>query len=179
MRTTILLVTMILIAAVSAQGQNAKKKHNTKPIRNASFEHRFSDDLQQTADSEARLDKWYRDAKFGAFIHFGVYSTLEGEYKGRGSSHRYSEWIQVSAKIPANGLPVPQPARNPKKAPFNMTPSIPIFNTPDRSRTSSPRAANRMGVPMRTAAARNSSVNSISARLRRRGHSGSRQSDAS
>ena len=42
------------------------------------------------------------DAKFGAFIHFGVYSSLEGEYQERGSQHRYSEWIQVSGKITAN-----------------------------------------------------------------------------
>ena len=26
---------------------------------------------------------------------------MEGEYKGRGNEHRYSEWIQISAKIPA------------------------------------------------------------------------------
>lgn len=66
-----------------------------------SFEYRFDDDLKQTPDSIARQNKWFRDAKFGAFIHFGVYSTLEGEYKGRGNEHRYSEWIQISAKIPA------------------------------------------------------------------------------
>ena len=65
------------------------------------FEYRFDDELKQTDDSIARQEKWFRDAKFGAFIHFGVYSTLEGEYQGRGSEHRYSEWIQVSAKIPA------------------------------------------------------------------------------
>ena len=66
-----------------------------------SFEYRFDDDLRQTPDSIARQNKWFRDAKFGAFIHFGVYSTLEGEYKGRGNEHRYAEWIQISAKIPA------------------------------------------------------------------------------
>jgi alpha-L-fucosidase len=71
------------------------------PAKDTSFEYRFAGDLKQTPDSEARLDQWYKDAKFGAFIHFGVYSTLEGEYQGRGSEHRYSEWIQISAKIPA------------------------------------------------------------------------------
>lgn len=69
--------------------------------KDTSFEYRFAGDLKQTPDSEARLDQWYRDAKFGAFIHFGVYSSLEGEYQGRGKEHRYSEWIQISAKIPA------------------------------------------------------------------------------
>lgn len=82
----------LIILASGAMPAAAKK-------RNISFAHRFDDSLQQTADSEARLDQWFKDAKFGAFIHFGVYSMLEGEYKGRGSKHRYSEWIQVSAKM--------------------------------------------------------------------------------
>ena len=28
--------------------------------------------------------KWFRDAKFGAFIHFGLYSELGGYYHGKG-----------------------------------------------------------------------------------------------
>lgn len=55
---------------------------------------------QQTPDSIARKDKWFRDAKLGAFIHFGVSAQLEGEYKGRGE-WKYSEWIQVTAQIPS------------------------------------------------------------------------------
>ncbi|MDF7826509.1 alpha-L-fucosidase [Pontiellaceae bacterium B12227] len=70
--------------------------------RNTTFGYRFDDSLKQTPDSEARLEQWYKDAKFGAFIHFGVYSMLEGEYEGRGAGHRYSEWIQVSAKMTAD-----------------------------------------------------------------------------
>ena len=49
----------------------------------------------------ARLNSWFTDAKFGIFIHFGIYSALEGEYKGRGTNHAYSEWIQHAAEIPA------------------------------------------------------------------------------
>lgn len=71
------------------------------PKGDKDFEYRFSDKLKQTLDSEARLEQWFIDDKFGAFIHFGVYSDLEGEYQGRGSDFRYSEWIQISAKIPA------------------------------------------------------------------------------
>jgi len=68
---------------------------------NISFEYRFDENLRQTSDSIERQNMWFRDAKFGAFIHFGVYSSLEGEYEGRGSFHRYGEWIQNSAQIPA------------------------------------------------------------------------------
>lgn len=77
------------------------KKAPNQPKGDVSFEYRFADDLQQTPDSIARQELWFRDAKFGAFIHFGVYSQLEGEYEGRGNGFRYSEWIQVSAKMSA------------------------------------------------------------------------------
>ena len=30
----------------------------------------------------ARLE-WFREAKFGMFVHWGVYSYLEGSYQGR------------------------------------------------------------------------------------------------
>ena len=79
--------------------QQTAKKARAK--RDITFEYRFDDNLRQTPDSIKRQEQWFRDAKFGAFIHFGVYSMLEGEYKGRGSQFRYSEWIQVSAKMSA------------------------------------------------------------------------------
>lgn len=41
---------------------------------------------------------WWRDARFGMFIHLGLYSTLGGEWKGKlVGSH---EWIRNNAKIP-------------------------------------------------------------------------------
>ena len=101
MRTALLLLLGVMAAMVPLQAQQPAKKARKRARRNVSFEYRFADDLKQTADSRARKDLWSRDAKFGAFIHFGVYSTLEGEYEGRGSGHRYSEWIQISGKIPA------------------------------------------------------------------------------
>lgn len=43
-----------------------------------------------------RLD-WWHEAKFGLFIHWGLYSILEGEYGGKTN---YAEWIRTSAHIP-------------------------------------------------------------------------------
>ncbi|QDU90762.1 Alpha-L-fucosidase [Pirellulimonas nuda] len=87
--------------AESQAAQRPRKERAAAPNRDNSFAVRFPEGLRQTPDSVARQEQWFRDAKFGAFIHFGVYSTLEGEYQGRGSGFRYSEWIQISAKIPA------------------------------------------------------------------------------
>jgi alpha-L-fucosidase len=46
---------------------------------------------------EAR--RWYQDAKFGLFIHWGIYSVPGGEWKGQ-IVHGNSEWIMQTAKIP-------------------------------------------------------------------------------
>jgi len=45
--------------------------------------------------------QWFKEAKFGMFIHWGLYSKLAGEWKGK----RYygsGEWIMNQAKIPAD-----------------------------------------------------------------------------
>lgn len=103
MKTILLPVLAIAVGSLSLQAAVKNENSPNQPQnRDITFEHRFDDSLRQTPDSIERQNKWFRDAKFGAFIHFGVYSTLEGEYKGRGSEHRYSEWIQISGKIPAN-----------------------------------------------------------------------------
>ena len=41
---------------------------------------------------------WFKRAKYGLFIHFGLYSFFEGEYKGERSSN-YAEWIQSYFRI--------------------------------------------------------------------------------
>lgn len=48
------------------------------------------------AQRDARM-RWWREAKFGLFIHWGVYSVLEGKY---GDRDDYGEWIMYSNKIP-------------------------------------------------------------------------------
>ncbi|MPQ43936.1 alpha-L-fucosidase [Clostridium tarantellae] len=41
--------------------------------------------------------KWWRDAKYGQFIHFGPYAEAGGEYKGKWV--QYSEWIMDYLRI--------------------------------------------------------------------------------
>lgn len=40
---------------------------------------------------------WWRQAKFGLFIHWGIYAVPAGKY---GDNSSYGEWIMNSAKIP-------------------------------------------------------------------------------
>ena len=42
---------------------------------------------------------WWRDAKFGMFIHWGLYAVPAGEWKGK-QIHSTGEWIMNSARIP-------------------------------------------------------------------------------
>ena len=50
------------------------------------------------AERDARLG-WWRDARFGMFVHWGVYSTLSGTWKGQ-PVKGYGEHIQRVLKIP-------------------------------------------------------------------------------
>ena len=43
-----------------------------------------------------RMD-WWREARFGLFIHWGLYSRLEGAY---GDRNNHAEWIRTTAQIP-------------------------------------------------------------------------------
>jgi alpha-L-fucosidase len=47
-------------------------------------------------DNDARM-KWWREARFGLFIHWGLYSIPAGEWKGRTD---HAEWIRTTAQIP-------------------------------------------------------------------------------
>jgi len=53
----------------------------------------------ETAEQTARM-KWFREAKFGLFIHWGLYAVPAGEWKGKPIAG-IGEWIMNRAKIPA------------------------------------------------------------------------------
>lgn len=43
--------------------------------------------------------KWFRDAKFGIFVHWGLYSQLAGSWKGK-NYYGSGEWLMYQGKIP-------------------------------------------------------------------------------
>ena len=49
-------------------------------------------------ERDARM-KWWREAKFGMFIHWGVYSVPAGTYHGK-QIGGIGEWIMSTGKIP-------------------------------------------------------------------------------
>ena len=53
----------------------------------------------ETPRQHAARMEWWREAKFGMFIHWGVYSVPAGEWDGRTD---HAEWIMESAQIPVS-----------------------------------------------------------------------------
>lgn len=54
--------------------------------------------FSQDTSKDNRM-KWWREARFGMFIHWGVYSVPAGTYKGQ-KINRIGEWIMNRGKIP-------------------------------------------------------------------------------
>ncbi len=61
---------------------------------------------KDAASAQRRV--WFEDARFGLFMHWGLYSALEGSWKGRtmpdaslpNGKSWYAEWIQKRLEIP-------------------------------------------------------------------------------
>src|SRR5574344_2192576 len=51
---------------------------------------------ESPAPNETKME-WWKNAKFGMFIHWGLYSQAGGIWKGNTG---YGEWIMNEAKIP-------------------------------------------------------------------------------
>ena len=62
---------------------------------------------------EARM-AWFREARFGMFIHWGLYSEAAGEWNGKAVSGA-GEWIQETGKIPTSQYETLVPRFNPVK----------------------------------------------------------------
>jgi len=86
MRTlnTLLIVSFLLASPLAAQRQ-------ASPQVNATF-------IETKAQRDRRMS-WWREARFGMFIHWGLYAVPAGEYNGK-RSDRIGEWIMEWANIP-------------------------------------------------------------------------------
>jgi alpha-L-fucosidase len=51
----------------------------------------------ETPAQRAERMAWWQEARFGMFIHWGLYAIPEGRWQGK---ETYSEWIRHKAKIP-------------------------------------------------------------------------------
>ena len=70
------------------------------------------------ANQDPRLN-WWREAKFGMFIHWGIYSIPAGQWKGRDIAG-IGEWIMLRAQIPVTEYKQLTQAFNPVKYDANQ-----------------------------------------------------------
>ncbi len=86
------LIVLIAFQSVSCkkQQQEQEKVPSAAPINYLK---------ESTTDFDTRM-KWWRDARFGMFIHWGAYSVPAGVHKGK-EIEGIGEWIQHYAKIPS------------------------------------------------------------------------------
>ena len=68
----------------------------------------------ETPAEKAERMKWFSEARFGMFIHWGVYSVPAGIWKGK-SDGGAGEWILNGARIPPTEYESLQPQFNPYK----------------------------------------------------------------
>lgn len=56
--------------------------------------------MQFTGEEQDRRLAWWREARFGMFIHWGLYSLLGGTWKGKEVPGSYGEHIMLRGQIP-------------------------------------------------------------------------------
>jgi len=74
-----------------------------------------SNDISSISETKAEKEKrmsWWTDARFGMFIHWGLYAVPAGQWNG---ATNHAEWILHTAKIPVNEYEKFAPQFNPTK----------------------------------------------------------------
>ncbi|CAK9037553.1 Alpha-L-fucosidase (Alpha-L-fucoside fucohydrolase) [Durusdinium trenchii] len=68
--------------------------------------------VEESSDDRDDRLAWWRDARFGMFIHWGVYAIPAGEWEGK-QYDQIAEWLMDTAKIPAEKYEKLGPQFNP------------------------------------------------------------------
>src|SRR5688500_10965331 len=55
--------------------------------------------LPETKEQRDKRMEWFRDSRFGLFIHWGVYAVPAGEWNG---NKNYGEWFMEETKMPVS-----------------------------------------------------------------------------
>ena len=84
------IIMLTLFTFISCESQ--KKQKNKEVVEIVNY-------LEESDTSFDERMEWWRDARFGMFIHWGVYAVPAGEYKGE-VVEGIGEWIQKHGQIP-------------------------------------------------------------------------------
>jgi hypothetical protein len=59
-----------------------------------------SEELAKWVATRDQRMAWWREARFGMFVHWGLYSGAGGAWDGKVYPQHYAEWIQHWAAVP-------------------------------------------------------------------------------
>lgn len=95
-----ILLTSLLASSPLLCGQDEKNAQEPAPApQEKPHQQKKADEdhaeLKESAKERQARMKWWKDAKFGMFIHWGLYSGLAGDWKGE---FKGAEWIQKNAE---------------------------------------------------------------------------------
>jgi alpha-L-fucosidase len=99
---------VIFVAASLSHAQLEGSKADTRPIRHPVPS---VQDAESRAQRDARM-QWWREARFGMFIHWGLYSIPAGTWNGQ-QIPGIGEWIMNNASIPVAEYKALAPQFNP------------------------------------------------------------------
>ena len=89
--TVLILAALISMATPLTLGQETQRLTALQPVAKPAH-------TESKAEHDRRM-KWFREARFGMFIHWGLYAVPAGEWKGK-LIPGLGEWIMNRAKIP-------------------------------------------------------------------------------
>lgn len=116
LKCTVIIVIIGSVIIISAFDAFAQESFKAKTNIDAYFEACSKSKISlpyETEEAYNKRMKWWKDAKYGMFIHWGLYSILAGEYKGE-VTPSLAEWIQNTFKIPLKEYQKLQKQFNPK-----------------------------------------------------------------
>ena len=87
---------LVLITTGVTLALQVASDHRARATTPASVQPTEPDRAATSPAADTRMD-WWRKARFGMFIHWGLYAVPAGEWKGRTD---YGEWIRNNARIP-------------------------------------------------------------------------------
>ncbi|WOH38146.1 alpha-L-fucosidase [Thalassotalea fonticola] len=97
-KNTIFSTMIVLVLQSCSSDQNKPRLQQVAFTQPVERDHWIPTDQETEKERNERM-AWWREAKFGLFIHWGVYSVPGGEYQGKPAS---AEWIMLRSQIPVD-----------------------------------------------------------------------------
>jgi alpha-L-fucosidase len=99
-RLLVLLTALVAAANANAQATAPERKANQPKAKRSVKDIRPLVIPESERSAHERRMSWWREAKFGLFIHWGIYSIPAGVWKGQEVRQGAAEWIMLRARIP-------------------------------------------------------------------------------